>query len=100
MSDILSGDSIAIFIKVTECIFKPILSKDAQKKGFKIEGRGLRMPLDFATLSSAVHVERAMLPLPPNYIMPFCPPLVQILKETYGYILDYFFIILHECMDT
>ena len=36
-----------------------------------------RPPLELADL----HVERAM-PPPPNYILPFCPPLAQILKET------------------
>ena len=36
------------------------------------------MPPDSATLSSAVHVERAMIP----HQITFCPPLAQILKET------------------
>ena len=51
-------------------------------------GGGVRMPPDSATLSSAVHVERAMPPPTKLHIaiLPPPPPLAQILKETLIYI--------------
>ena len=61
------ANSVAIFIKITECIFKPEIAQDALKRKDSNWGVGLRMLPDSATLSSAVHVERAMPPPPPPH---------------------------------
>ena len=55
------------------------------------------MPPDSATLSSAVHVERAMPPHQITYCR-FAPPLAQILKETL--VMDLKNFILTSCSNT
>ena len=45
---------------VTAFQIKSEITQDALKRKDSKLGGGLRMPLDYATLSSAVHVERAM----------------------------------------
>ena len=60
--------------KFTECIFKPEITQDAQKrKDSKL--RRLRMLPDSSTLSSAMHVERAKPPQQITYWHIASPPI-------------------------
>ena len=76
LSDSFLGNSIAIFIKITECIFKPEIAQDAlKKKGFKFGGSGgFEDAPRLCYITECCACGESYAPPTPNYILPFCPP--------------------------